>query len=66
MADSDIMTLPEVAEYLKVKERTIYRWAQEGKIPASKLGNMWRFLKTEIDEWISNHKNICSANEGDK
>ncbi len=54
----EIMTLKEVAEYLKLKERTIYKWVQQAKIPASKLGSTWRFRKTEIDEWMQENKNI--------
>ena len=47
-----IMTLEEVAEYLRVKPQTIYTWAQEKKIPAAKLGKEWRFKKSMIDRWF--------------
>jgi excisionase family DNA binding protein len=54
MANSDkIMTLEEVAEYLRVKPQTIYTWAQEKKIPAAKLGKEWRFKKSMIDKWFN-------------
>lgn len=53
--DNDIMTLEEVASYLKLKPQTIYTWAQEKKIPAAKLGKEWRFKKSIIDEWILHH-----------
>jgi excisionase family DNA binding protein len=53
--ESDIMTLEEVAAYLKLKPQTIYTWAQEKKIPAAKLGKEWRFKKSIIDEWIIQH-----------
>jgi excisionase family DNA binding protein len=53
--ENDIMTLEEVAAYLKLKPQTIYTWAQEKKIPAAKLGKEWRFKKTIIDEWIIQH-----------
>ena len=53
----DIMTLEEVAKYLKVKPQTIYTWAQDGKIPAAKLGKEWRFRKTVIDRWFNEHIN---------
>ena len=52
---TDIMTLEEVAAYLKVKPQTIYTWAQEKKIPAAKLGKEWRFKKSIIDEWFVSH-----------
>ena len=50
--ENDILTLEEVAAYLKLKPQTIYTWAQEKKIPAAKLGKEWRFKKSIIDEWI--------------
>ena len=53
MADTDVMTVREVAEYLKVKERTIYRLVAKGGIPAFKVGGSWRFRRAEIDEWIT-------------
>ncbi len=52
---SDIMTLEEVAEYLRLKPQTIYTWAQEKKIPGAKLGKEWRFKKSIIDEWYLQH-----------
>jgi excisionase family DNA binding protein len=51
--DDKIMTLEEVAEYLRVKPQTIYTWAQEKKIPAAKLGKEWRFKKSMIDKWFN-------------
>ena len=53
--NDDIMTLEEVAEYLKLKPQTIYTWAQEKNIPAAKLGKEWRFRKSIIDEWFLQH-----------
>jgi excisionase family DNA binding protein len=55
MTDSEIMTLEEVAEYLKLTPQTIYTWAQEKRIPAAKLGKEWRFKKSIIDEWFNQH-----------
>ena len=55
MPDAEIMTLEEVAAYLKVKPQTIYTWAQEKKIPAAKLGKEWRFKKSIIDTWFNQH-----------
>ena len=53
--ENDIMTLEEVSAYLRLKPQTIYTWAQEGKIPAAKLGKEWRFIKSIIDEWFIQH-----------
>ncbi|OQX53105.1 MAG: hypothetical protein B5M48_03975 [Candidatus Omnitrophica bacterium 4484_213] len=49
---TDIMTIKEVANYLKMTEKTIYRLAKERKIPSFKVGGNWRFKKEAIDEWI--------------
>ena len=51
-ADNSIMTIGEVADYLKVTERTIYRLAGAKQIPAFKVGGSWRFSKMDIDGWI--------------
>jgi excisionase family DNA binding protein len=51
-AENAIMTIGEVADYLKVTERTIYRLAGAKQIPAFKVGGSWRFSKADIDAWI--------------
>jgi excisionase family DNA binding protein len=51
-AENAIMTIGEVADYLKVTERTIYRLAGAKKIPAFKVGGSWRFPRADIDTWI--------------
>ena len=55
MTENEIMTLEEVAAYLKLKPQTIYTWAQEKRIPAAKLGKEWRFKRSIIDRWINQH-----------
>jgi len=50
--EHEILTLEEVALYLRLKPQTIYRWAQEKRIPAVKLGKEWRFRKSKLDRWI--------------
>lgn len=52
-AEGEILTLDEVAVYLKAGKRTVYRLAQNGDIPAFKLGGTWRFRRTELDRWIA-------------
>jgi len=51
-SDGEILTLREVAGFLKVTERTIYRLAAAKKIPAFKVGGTWRFSRVDIDSWI--------------
>jgi excisionase family DNA binding protein len=50
--DNGIMTIGEVADYLKVTERTIYRLEGAKQNPAFKVGASWRFSKVDIDSWI--------------
>jgi excisionase family DNA binding protein len=49
---NDILTLEEVASYLRLTPQTIYKWAQEKRIPAAKLGKEWRFRRSIIDRWL--------------
>lgn len=51
-----LMTVEEVAEYLRVKVPTVYEWAKEGKIPAAKVGRLWRFERDDIDAWVQEQK----------
>ena len=46
------MTLDEVADHLQVSKDSVYRLVQKNEIPASKIGNLWRFKKEEVDEWF--------------
>ena len=48
-----IMTTKEVARYLRLHEITVGKYAAEGKIPAIRIGRVWRFDKEAIDRWIS-------------
>ena len=48
----ELMTVDEVADYLRVTKQTIYRLLWLGRIPASKVGHQWRFRKDSIDEWL--------------
>ena len=50
--DSKLFTFDEVKKYLRVSSSTLYRMAQAGKIPASKVGRAWRFKKEKIGAWL--------------
>lgn len=52
---NEILTLEEVAIYLKAGRRTVYRLAASGHIPAFKLGGVWRFRRAELEQWIAAH-----------
>jgi excisionase family DNA binding protein len=48
----EIMTIREMALFLRMTEKSLYRYALEGKIPGFKVGGAWRFRKSQIDSWI--------------
>ena len=53
MAKSDaVMTIKESSVYLKISRSTLYNLAQEGNLPAQKVGRHWRFHKEAVDQWL--------------
>ena len=52
----EILTIQEVAKYLKLNEKTAYRLASEGKLPGFKVGGSWRFKRVDIERWIEEQK----------
>lgn len=52
MEEEGLLTINDVAEYLKVKKRTIYDWVRKKRIPAIKTVGQWRFKRQEIDAWL--------------
>lgn len=52
MKPEDIITIREVADYLKIAEKTAYKLVLEGVIPGFKVGGSWRFRRSEIERWI--------------
>ncbi|HEY5653638.1 MAG TPA: PTS sugar transporter subunit IIA [Pontiella sp.] len=49
----EIMTIEEVAAYMRVSERTVYDWAQKGDLPGGKLGTTWRFKREDVENWVN-------------
>ena len=49
---NEVMTVSEVAEYLRVNPQTVYRKAKAGAMPALRIGRAIRFRKTELDDWL--------------
>ena len=47
-----VMTIGDLAVYLKLSKSTLYKLAQEGKVPGQKVGRHWRFHKAVIDRWL--------------
>lgn len=50
---TEVLTLMEVAEYLRIHPSTVYRLLKQKQIPAFKIGSDWRFNLTSIDQWRS-------------
>ena len=51
-SNTDILTVQELHGYLKIPKPTLYALAQNGRIPAAKVGKHWRFRRIDIDEWL--------------
>jgi len=52
-----LMTIKDVADYLRLSKVTVYKMTRQGKIPASKIGKQWRYNKSEIDSWLKQKSN---------
>lgn len=52
----EFLTLPEVAQLLKVADKTVYTMAQQGELPAFKVRGQWRFKRVDLDSWIEEQK----------
>lgn len=50
--DGEILTVQEVAKFLRVPKSTVYKLARLNQLPASKIGKHWRFLRRDIQEWM--------------
>ena len=61
---ASILTIDELAKYLKVGKTTLYRLAQEGKIPGQQVGKHWRFSRDAIDRWLEETKNESESSDG--
>lgn len=56
MNESRWLSVEEIAHYLGVKKDTIYKWLKAGKIPAHKVGRLWKFKIEEVDHWVRSKK----------
>ncbi len=54
----ELFTLQELAEYLKIAEKTLYGYAQKGTIPGIRIGSAWRFRKTDIENWLDDLRRL--------
>ena len=61
--DANAMTVRDVAAYLSVAEKTIYRLAQKGEMPGFKVAGAWRFQRADLDRWIDEQKKFAGSRE---
>jgi len=54
--DKEVLTVKQVAEFLQMDERTIYKLAKQGDIQSFKVSNQWRFLRNDIESWVERKK----------
>jgi excisionase family DNA binding protein len=56
--NSDVLTVEEAADLLKIPRSSIYKLAQEGRIPAQKVGRHWRFHRATLLKWVAGQANF--------
>lgn len=66
MTPGNLLTLEELAVFLKVSRDTVYRMAQRGKIPAVKVGSQWRFARSEVMNALKAKRNTANKKRGTK
>lgn len=64
MPNAEILTLKEVADLLRVAEKTVYSMAQTKDLPAFKVRGQWRFRREDIDRWIDQQTEKKAAGSG--
>ncbi len=64
--EDNVMTLAEMADYLKIAKRSLLRMAQSGDIPGTKIASQWRFMRSVIDDWMISRMKTLPAGELEK
>lgn len=54
------LSVEEVAKYLGISKETVYRWLEKKKIPAHKIGKLWKFQLTEVESWVKSGQASCT------
>ena len=52
------LSVAEICTYLGIKRDTVYKWISEKKLPAHRIGKLWKFKISEVDEWVKNGSNV--------
>lgn len=61
-----VLTIEEASKYLRIPLSTLYKLAQDGKIPCQKVGRHWRFRKETIDNWLDQNMNLSKNSKTDE
>jgi excisionase family DNA binding protein len=64
-SSGNVLTIEELAIYLKISKSTLYKIVREGKIPAQKVGRHWRFRRQAIDRWLEEARPTLKSSEDD-
>ena len=64
--DKAHLSIGEVADYFGIMQSTVYRLAQQGKLPGFKVGGQWRFNKAMLEAWVADQVTIEQLRAGDK
>ena len=62
--EAPILTVDEAAAYLRIPKSSLYKLAQEGKVPCQKVGRHWRFNKEAINAWLANRSSELWGEHG--
>jgi excisionase family DNA binding protein len=54
--ERSFLTPKEVSDFLRVSTQTVLRWIKEGKLPAYKVGRVWRISKVDLDKWLNQQR----------
>jgi len=63
--DDEILTIQEIAAFLKIKEKTAYDLAAKGRLPGFKVGGAWRFKRSALDQWIDEQTALAASAHGE-
>ena len=59
---NEVLTIDELSAYLKIAKSTLYKLAQDRRVPGQKVGKHWRFRKATIDQWLSDSERHDQGN----
>ncbi len=60
-AVDEVLTVQDVARFLRVPKSTVYKLARVGELPASKIGKHWRFVKRDVQDWLHTRSTAVMA-----